>query len=53
MENKGHLPLILPRLQDILYLSIFFAALMLGPRMRNMGGDLPQHLAITEPATIV
>ena len=36
----------LPRLQDILFLSIFAATLMLGPRMLNMDGDLPKHLTI-------
>lgn len=37
---------LLPRLQDILFISIFFAAILLGPRMLNMDGDLPRHLAI-------
>lgn len=36
----------LPRFQDILFFSIFFAALVLGPRMLNQDGDLPRHLAI-------
>jgi hypothetical protein len=36
----------LPRLRDILFLSIFFAALLLGPRMLNADGDLPHHLAV-------
>ena len=34
----------LPRLQDLLFISIFVAALLLGPRMLNMDGDLPRHL---------
>lgn len=37
---------ILPRFQDILFLAVFFAALLLGPRMLNMDGDLPRHMAI-------
>ena len=36
----------LPGLQDILFISIFFAAIFLGPRLLNMDGDLPRHLAI-------
>ncbi|MDI6768365.1 MAG: hypothetical protein QMD04_01660 [Anaerolineales bacterium] len=35
---------ILPRLQDVLFLSIFLAVLALGQRMINMDGDLPRHL---------
>ena len=35
---------ILPRLQDILFVSIFIAALLMGPVMLNMDGDLPRHL---------
>jgi hypothetical protein len=41
MKNK-----FLPRFQDILFFSIFFAAIVLGPRMLNQDGDLPRHLAI-------
>jgi hypothetical protein len=36
----------IPRLRDILFLAIFTAAILLGPRMLNMDGDLPRHLAI-------
>ena len=36
----------LPRLRDIVFLSIFVAAILLGPRMLNADGDLPRHLAI-------
>jgi hypothetical protein len=35
---------ILPRLQDILFVSVFLAAMLLGPVMLNMDGDLPRHL---------
>jgi len=35
-----------PRFQDILFFSIFLAAIMLGSRMLNQDGDLPRHLAI-------
>ncbi len=35
---------LLPRLRDILFLSVFLAVLLLGPRMLNMDGDLPRHL---------
>ncbi|MCS6993163.1 MAG: hypothetical protein NZP74_04965 [Anaerolineales bacterium] len=37
---------IFPRFQDILFLAVFLAALLLGPRMLNMDGDLPRHMAI-------
>ena len=37
---------ILPGLRDALFISIFFAALFLGPRMLNIDGDLPKHLTI-------
>ena len=36
----------LPHFQDVLFFSIFFAAIALGPRMLNQDGDLPRHLAI-------
>jgi hypothetical protein len=36
----------IPGLQDILFFAIFFAVLLLGPRMLNMDGDLPKHLTI-------
>jgi hypothetical protein len=35
---------LLPRMQDILFLAIFLAVLVLGPRMLNTDGDLPRHL---------
>jgi hypothetical protein len=34
----------LPRIQDIFFLSIFAAVLLLGSRMLNLDGDLPRHL---------
>lgn len=34
----------LPRLQDIFFISIFIAVLLLGNRMINLDGDLPRHL---------
>jgi len=37
---------LVPRLQDILFLGIFIAAMLLGPRMLNQDGDLPRHLAM-------
>ena len=37
---------IFPNLRDILFISIFCAVVLLGPRMLNMDGDLPRHLAI-------
>jgi len=33
-----------PRIRDILFLAIFTAAVLLGPRMLNIDGDLPRHL---------
>jgi hypothetical protein len=38
--------LVLPRSRDVLFLSVFFAVLLLGPRMLNADGDLPHHLAV-------
>lgn len=37
---------LIPRFRDILFLGIFAAALILGPRMLNQDGDLPRHMAI-------
>ena len=37
---------ILPRLKDILFLGIFVAVILLGPRMLNQDGDFPRHLAM-------
>ena len=37
---------ILPNLRDIIFISIFCAAIVFGPRMLNIDGDLPRHLAI-------
>jgi len=45
-KQDGPVKTFLPGLQDILFISIFFGALLLGPRMLNMDGDLPRHLAI-------
>jgi hypothetical protein len=39
-------PYLLPRLRDILFLAVFTAAILLGPRMLNQDGDLPRHLTI-------
>jgi hypothetical protein len=36
----------IPRLQDILFLGVFAGVVLLGPRMLNMDGDLPRHLAM-------
>jgi hypothetical protein len=42
---KTNLPLrLLPRIQDIFFISIFIAVLLLGQRMLNLDGDLPRHL---------
>lgn len=35
---------LLPRLQDILFISLFVAVLLLGQRMLNLDGDFPRHL---------
>ena len=44
--NKISIASFLPGIQDILFIAIFSAALLLGPVMLNMDGDLPKHLAI-------
>ncbi len=38
--------IILPRLRDILFFSIFAAVLLLGPRLFNLDGDLGRHITI-------
>lgn len=38
--------LLMPRLEDILFLAIFLAVIGLGPRLLNMDGDLGRHLTI-------
>lgn len=35
---------LMPRLQDIFFMALFFAILLLGGRMINLDGDLPRHL---------
>ena len=40
------LSILVPRLEDILFMSIFFAVLGLGPRLLNMDGDLGRHITI-------
>ncbi len=37
---------LLPRLRDILFLSIFAGAVLLGPRMLNQDGDILRHLTM-------
>jgi hypothetical protein len=39
---------ILPRLQDVLFISIFVAVVGYGPRMFNLDGDLGRHITIGE-----
>jgi hypothetical protein len=36
----------MPRIEDILFIAIFFAVIILGPRIMNMDGDLGRHLTI-------
>ncbi len=38
--------ILMPRLEDILFLAIFLAVIGLGPRLLNMDGDLGRHLTI-------
>jgi len=35
---------LLPRIQDVFFISIFVAALLVGQKMLNLDGDLPRHL---------
>jgi hypothetical protein len=35
---------LLPRIQDIFFISLFVAVLLLGQRMLNLDGDFPRHL---------
>jgi hypothetical protein len=48
-ENKwttGIAKLILPKLGELLFVSIFIAVVGLGPRLLNMDGDLGRHITI-------
>jgi len=40
------IPYLLPRLQDVLFFSIFVAVIGLGPRIFNVDGDLGRHITI-------
>ena len=42
--KSNHLLQFLPRMQDIFFISLFIAVLLLGQRMLNLDGDLPRHL---------
>jgi hypothetical protein len=47
MEQKNRvLNLLLPRLQDILFIATFVASFLLGPRMLNIDSDLGRHLTV-------
>jgi hypothetical protein len=35
---------LLPRIQDMFFISLFVAVLLLGQRMLNLDGDFPRHL---------
>lgn len=49
MEQKNRaLNLLLPRLQDILFVATLVASFLLGPRMFGIDSDLGRHLAIGE-----
>ncbi|MBT7783485.1 MAG: hypothetical protein HN741_11260, partial [Anaerolineae bacterium] len=37
---------LLPRLRDILFISIFLAVLFFGPRIFNLDGDLGRHITV-------
>jgi len=37
---------LLPRVQDVLFITLFIAVVGLGPRLLNVDGDLGRHLAI-------
>jgi hypothetical protein len=39
---------LIPRLQDMLFIALFLAVIMIGPRMLNIDGDLGRHLTIGE-----
>jgi hypothetical protein len=37
---------LLPTLQDVVFISLFILAMMIGPRMLNIDGDLGRHITI-------
>lgn len=46
IKRESFVKILLPRLEDILFLAIFLAVIGLGPRLMNMDGDLGRHLTI-------
>jgi hypothetical protein len=47
-QSSTFLSFILPRLQDVLFISLFVAVIGLGPRIFNLNGDLGKHITIGE-----
>lgn len=39
---------LLPSLEDVLFIAIFFSVIALGPRLMNIDGDLGRHLTLGE-----
>lgn len=46
MSRRSLLQYLLPRLQDILFISIFLGVIGIGPSMLNIDGDLGRHITI-------
>jgi hypothetical protein len=42
--KSNYLLQFMPRMQDIFFISLFIAVLLLGQRMLNLDGDFPRHL---------
>lgn len=45
-QNYSLLGYLLPRIDDIIFISFFLGVISLGPRMLNIDGDLGRHLVI-------
>jgi hypothetical protein len=45
-QNQLYIGFLLPRIDEIIFISFFLGAISLGPRMLNIDGDLGRHLAI-------
>lgn len=48
LNAENLLNLLVPRMDNLLFISIFIAVLRLGPRLLNMDGDIGRHLTIGE-----
>ncbi len=46
IRRGGARALLMPRLEDVLFIAVFLLVVMLGPRLLNVDGDLGRHLTV-------